>query len=418
MSAEQTGTRLSWEQAVAAGRWGETQLAKLAEQFGTPCYVYAAELITVSCAHYRQLAGSINASLHYAMKANGNLAVLGLIKDSGIGFDAASELELERCQAAGVLGENIIVTGPGKSRALLELALARGVQEIIVDSSQELERIAELSRSRPGTVTVGVRVNPDIDAATHPHIATGHRASKFGVDVPQALDMCREIAQIPGLQLGSLGAHIGSQISSSTPYTETAQLLLALQAKLADNGITPTRLDLGGGFGIGDSKQRPAVDVFAELVCWLSENCPQQKVAFQPGRALVGRAGILLTRVEYHKGRHLIVDAGMTELIRPALYGAQHGVAKLGLAPAGPGQQDVVGPVCESTDLLARGIELDAQAGDLLALFDAGAYGSVMASNYNGRLSCPEVMLDGDRRYLVRSRETVTAALADEIALR
>ncbi len=406
---------LTWEQAVADGAWGNTELAALAAQFGTPSYVYAADMITAACQHYQQCAGEIGADLHYAMKANGNLAVLQLIKKAGLGFDAASVLELERCAAIDIRSARTIVTGPGKSVELLERAMRNGVREIIADGSEELERISALNHG-PTKITVGVRVNPDIDSKTHPHIATGHGASKFGVNMAQAQKMCMQIATTPQLRLGSLSAHIGSQISSCEPYVETARLLLKLRDELVSAGVVPKQIDLGGGFGIGDNVSRLDHDVFAELVAWLKKNCPDQQFAFQPGRALVGRAGILLTKVEYRKGRHIIVDAGMTELIRPALYGSKHGVAKLGMSPAPEGKMDVVGPVCENTDYLAQNIELDANPGDLLAIFDAGAYGSVMMSNYNGRLRCCEVMLDDNQARLVRRRETVADVLAAETA--
>ena len=405
------------EDAVSLGHVDGVEFEKIAAQYGTPCYIYSTGLIQTACRHAKTTVAPVAAKLSYAVKANGNLAILDLICKEGLGFDVASHIELERVVRIGGPMARTIFTGPGKSRQDLQHAIEHGVSEIICESAGELERIAEIVTQKGSAVTVGIRVNPDIDAKTHPHITTGRSDTKFGVPPPQAIELMNSIAATADLQIGSLNCHIGSQIMDEVPFITSAQALNTLCAELVQTGITPECLDLGGGFGIGDSNHRPSKDVLAQVVAWLTANLAEQKVGFQPGRLIVGRAGILLTRVEYRKKHHIIVDAGMTELMRPALYGAVHGVAHIGGHPAGPGDLDIVGPVCESADFLAKGVNLDAQPGELVAVFDTGAYASAMASSYNGRLQPCEVLVTDGIPTLIRQRGDVADALRPEIGL-
>lgn len=405
----------SWEAAVAVGAYGTVELAQLAADHGTPSFVYAADLIDAACTKITTAAKPLHARLRYAVKANGNLAVLRRIKAAGLGFDIASAVEFARSQHAGALPGEVVFTGPGKSAADLQEFIRASGEEIICDSAGELARIIEIAAACSQQVTVGLRVNPAIEAGGNPNIATGMRDSKFGLKPELALELLSQIAAHADLQIGSINCHIGSQIAEDLPYRQACDLLLELSSQLAAHGCQPQLIDLGGGFAIGDAHQRPAQDVFAQLCKYLATNFPDQAFGFQPGRSIVGRAGILLTRVEYVKDNHIIVDAGMTELLRPALYDSVHGIAKVGHAPAGAGEKNVVGPVCENTDWLVKGCDLDVSAGELVALFDAGAYGAAMMSGYNGRLRACELMLADGAVTVARRRETVAEVLAAEL---
>lgn len=406
----------SLEEAVHLGNLEGIELEDLAAKFGTPCFIYSAGLIRQACRKAQEAVAALDARLYYAVKANGNLSVLKLIMQAGFGFDVASILELKRALHVGAKPEAIVLTGPGKSEALLKLALAEGIHEIICDSHQEYERLAKLV-SAPTRTRVGVRINPAIDAGAHPHVATGLVGTKFGEPPDRALALYRKIVANPNLPHGSLSCHIGSQIAASEPYISSAKQLLELLHELGRDEIDVPCIDLGGGFAIGDATERPAADPLAELGRWLERNAGGASYSFQPGRAIVGRAAMLLTRAEYLKGNFLIVDAAMTELLRPALYGARHAVAHNGGEPAGTGAIEVVGPVCENADFIAKGVDLDAKPGDLVAVFDCGAYASVMSSGYNGRLLAAEVMVDKGYDRVIRARQSFEESIAAEEVL-
>ena len=404
----------SCEEAVSLGNLDGVSLDKIAESFGTPCFVYHGEQLQAAGAHVLGLAKAIDARVRYAVKANGNLALLKLINNAGLGFDVATGAELRRAMLAGGVAAEIIMTGPGKSHADLQAALDASIEEIVCDSLPELARLEHLAAAAKRRIAVGVRLNPAIDAASHPHLATGLGASKFGANAEQAHSMFERIAASSLLEVGSLSCHIGSQIGTSAPYIELAQAMLAFDKQLREQGITPARIDLGGGFGIGDSRQRPAEDPLANLVTWLQEHGGNRRYGLQPGRSIVGRCGMLLAKVEYRKDRHIIVDAAMTELMRPCLYDSHHGIAHLGGHPAPPGDYDVVGPVCENADFLARQVDLDAQPGEYVALFDCGAYASAMASGYNGRLRACEVLVLDGITHVIRHRDTFEDSIQAE----
>ncbi|MBF2735456.1 MAG: diaminopimelate decarboxylase [Betaproteobacteria bacterium AqS2] len=404
----------SCEEAVAAGEIEGVGLERIAADFGTPCYVYDAAQLQAACAQVLALAAPLQARVCYAVKANGNLSLLHLIRDAGLGFDVSSAVELQRVAQAGAKPADVIMTGPGKSAVDLKAAVEAGVAEIVCDSAGELARLETIASEAGRKVAAGVRLNPAIDAPSHPHLATGRGEAKFGVGADEAAKMFSRIAASSVLETGSLSCHIGSQIATSEPYIELAKVMLAFAERLDKEKCPPARLDLGGGFGIGDAKERPAATPLAGVAAWLAEHGAGRSYGFQPGRSVVGRCGILLARVEYRKDRHLIVDAGMTELLRPCLYGAVHGVAHVGSKPAPAGALDVVGPVCENADFLAQGVALDAGPGDLVAVFDCGAYASAMASGYNGRLRACEVLVKDGVARLIRARESFADSIRAE----
>ena len=410
----------SLERQAAAGTVDGVSLAELAERHGTPCYLYSARLLREAAAGVQTaiapLPGAVAA---YAVKANGNLALLRMIAEAGLGFDVGSHGELARVSAAiaGLESDlHLCMTGPCKSAADIDAALAAKAT-IICESPQELARVADAAGSAGSPAAVGVRVNPDVDAATHRHVATGVAGSKFGVDPKTAVEMMHQAASDPWLEAQVLHCHIGSQISSPQPLIDAAAAMIELHGQVARQA-PGCAIDLGGGFGIGDAGQRPAQNVLAGLAAWLAANSGAAGIRFrfQPGRSIVARAGLLLARVEYVKDRHILVDAAMNDLLRPALYEARHPIALVGreVVAGGRGDASVAGPVCETADFLARGIDLSAQPGDLLAVCDAGAYGSVMASNYNGRPRPCELLIDGGKASVVRRRETVEDMLAAE----
>lgn len=402
------------EEAVARGEIDGVGLERIAADFGTPCYVYDAAQLQEACAQALALAAPLQARVCYAVKANGNLSLLRLIRDAGLGFDVSSAVELQRAVQAGARPGEVIMTGPGKTAVDLKAAVEAGVAEIVCDSSGELARLETIAAETGRRVAAGVRLNPAIDAPSHPHLATGRGEAKFGVGADEAATMFARIAASAALDTGSLSCHIGSQIASSEPYIELAKAMLAFDERLRGGGSPPARLDLGGGFGIGDAGARPATPPLAGVAAWLAEHGAGRSYGFQPGRSIVGRCGLLLARVEYRKDRHVIVDAGMTELMRPCLYGAAHGVARVGSKPAPAGDLDVVGPVCENADFLARQVALDAAPGDCVAVFDCGAYASAMASGYNGRLRACEVLVKDGVARLIRARESFADSIRAE----
>ena len=406
------------EQQAAAGILDGVALAELAEQHGTPCYVYSArQLRTAAAGVLEAIAALPGAEAAYAVKANGNLALLRIIAEAGLGFDVGSQGELARVAEATAGFKplpRVCMTGPGKSSSDIAAALAGKIAAIICESPAELARVADAAGSAGRPAGIGVRVNPDVDAATHRHIATGGAGSKFGVDAQTALEMMQQAAADPRLSPQVLHCHIGSQISSPQPLIDAAAVMIELRGRLA-GAAGDCRIDLGGGFGIGDARQRPREQVLASLAGWLAANAPGIGFSFQPGRSIVAQAGLLLTRVEYVKGSHILVDAAMNDLLRPALYEARHPIALVAGKLAGcDGDMNVAGPVCETADFLARNIDLEAKPGDLLAVCDAGAYGFVMASNYNGRPRPCELVVDDGRVLVARRRETVAQMFAPE----
>lgn len=395
-------------------------LAEIADAAGTPCYVYSGATITARAAALATAFAPAPHAIHYALKANSTLAVLRLLRGLGVNADANSVGEVEVALRAGFIPEQIVFTGVGKSRDELERAVSLGVKTINAESAGELERIDGVARRQGTRARVALRVNPEVDARTHPNITTGLKRNKFGVAIDAAAAIAREYASRPGLEFVGLHAHIGSQITSLEPLRRAAERLADLTRELRDAGLQLQHLDVGGGLGIEYEEGSAVVDVadYGRAMIEATRDLGVTLVV-EPGRWLVAPAGALLARVvdvKTHGGRTFVVlDAGMTELLRPALYGAYHRIVPLADRAASPVSCDVVGPVCESSDTFGVDRLLPAPAvDDLVAVLDTGAYGAVMASNYNRRPLPAEVLVEGSNWRIVRRRQTVDDMLAGE----
>ena len=388
----------------------DVAVSEVAERVGTPVYIYSARTLR---RHFRVMREAFRASdtiICFAMKALSNLSILRLFSDLGAGFDIVSAGELMRCLKAGAEPAKIVFSGVGKRDDEIEAALNADILMINVESRPELYRVSAVAGRLHRSARVSLRVNPDLDPGTHPHISTGHRDSKFGVPLSQVKEYYAEARGLPNLELAGLSTHIGSQITDTAPFIEAARKVAARVRGLRRDGIALKYLDLGGGLGIPYQEEPPApAEYAAALLGPLREL--DLKIIIEPGRVLVGNAGILVTRVLYVKEtdvkRFVVVDGAMNDLIRPVLYEAFHEIRPVELVERSTQVADVVGPVCESGDFFARERELPAvQPGDLLAVMSAGAYGFVMASNYNSRPRAPEVIVDGERFHIVRERES------------
>ena len=397
----------------------DVALPELAARFGTPAYVYSRAALEQAWLRYDRAFGRRRHRIHYAVKANGNLAVLDCLARLGSGFDIVSGGELSRVLAAGGDPAHIVFSGVGKSAAEMGQALGAGLGVFNVESPSELERLDEVSRSLGRRASIAIRVNPDVDAGTHPYISTGLNENKFGVPMTEALALYRQAARMPGLKVTGVACHIGSQLTELAPFRDAMSRVMALVAQLAAEGIELEHVDAGGGLGI--QYRDEAVPAVEDYVATLCAAIPEPyEICIEPGRSICGPAGLLLTRIEYLKttpARHFaICDAAMTELIRPALYEAWHEVQEVTVPAAEVPRvdYDLVGPVCESADFLANGRALQLEPGALVALLSAGAYGQVMASNYNARPRPPELMVDGRHVHVARPRERVEELFASE----
>ena len=408
-------------------------LAAIAEQFGTPTYVYSKAALLKNFDAYHDACQGRDALVCYAIKANSNLAVLDLLARRGAGFDIVSGGELLRVLAAGGDPGKTIFSGVGKTVEEMQLALEKGILCFNVESIPELHRLNDVAGKLGMRAPVSLRVNPNVDAKTHPYIATGLKANKFGVAFDDALDTYRTAAGLPNLNLVGIDCHIGSQLLDDAPLLEALDKLIELIDTLDGEGIHLHHLDIGGGLGVdygvaGDASPVLVSDylqrLFARIDAWRASRHEGRpiKVIFEPGRSIVADTGVLLTRIEYLKPgvekNFCIVDAAMNDLMRPALYQAWMGVQQVASNGGPAATYDVVGPVCESGDWLARERELAVDAGDLLAIMTAGAYGMTMASNYNTRGRAAEVIVDGDQVHLVRRRETPAELFALETMLK
>jgi diaminopimelate decarboxylase len=388
-------------------------LEEVARSVGTPCYVYSRAAIEQAYGQFEQALQGRRALIAYSVKANSNLAVLSLLARLGAGFDIVSGGELARVLAAGGDARRTLFSGVGKTEAEIAQALQAGVQCLNLESEAELDRVAAVAARLGRRAPIAFRVNPDIDARTHPYISTGLRQNKFGVAFGDAEMLYRRAARIAQVEVVGIGCHIGSLMLSAGPFVDAAARIVALAERLQRGGIGLAHIDLGGGFGIRYREESPApVREFVAGALALLAGRPETLIV-DPGRAVVGNAGVLLTRVEYVKmgeaKSFLVVDAAMNDLLRPSLYDAWHEVRPVREPPpsAPSVTYDVVGPVCESADFLAKERRLTARAGDLLAVMSAGAYGMVMSSNYNARPRAAEVLVDGARMHVVRRREAV-----------
>ena len=396
-------------------------LSAIAERFGTPTYVYSRAHIE---AQYRAYADALAGMPHlvcFAVKANSNLGVLNVLARLGAGFDIVSRGELERVLAAGGEPSKIVFSGVGKSRDDMRRALEVGVHCFNVESVDELERLQLVAAELGKTASISLRVNPDVDAGTHPYISTGLKENKFGIDIEQAPAVYARAAELANLRIVGVDCHIGSQLTSLPPFLDALERLLALVDQLATQGIRIQHLDLGGGLGVQYRDEQPPLA--GDYIAAVRERLKGRELAlvFEPGRSIVANAGVLLTRVEYlkhtaHKD-FAIVDAAMNDLIRPALYQAWMDVTPVQPRDGEARQYDLVGPICETGDFLAKGRELVLAEGDLLAVRSAGAYGFVMSSNYNTRGRAAEVLVDGEQAFEVRRRETLAELYAGESLL-
>jgi diaminopimelate decarboxylase len=398
-------------------------LPEVAARFGTPAYVYSRALLESALQEFLDVldghpAGQ-GALVCYAAKANSNLAILNLFARMGAGFDIVSGGELQRVLAAGADPRKIVFSGVGKTATEMTLALDAGILCFNVESPAELERLNEVAGQCGKRAPVSLRVNPNVDPKTHPYISTGLKEAKFGVAYDDALALYRRAAALPNIDVAGIDCHIGSQLLDPSPFVEALERILALVDRLTAEGIRVRHLDLGGGLGIRYKEDQVEPAVASYLNPLLDRLAGRGlKVVLEPGRRLVGNAGLLLTRVEFLKpgeGKNFaIVDAAMNDLMRPALYQAWHDILPVTPRNGEPCTYDVVGPVCETGDFLGLARPLCIAAGDLLAVMSAGAYGMAMASNYNSRPRAVEVMVNGDRVYQVRRRESVAELHAGE----
>ena len=399
----------------------EVALADIAAKFGTPCYVYSRAALVQAWNGYADALRGRQALVCYAVKANSNLGILNLFSRLGAGFDIVSGGELARVLAAGGDPGRVVFSGVGKKRAEMREALQAGILCFNVESASELEQLNSVAGEMGKRAPISLRVNPDVDPKTHPYISTGLKTSKFGIAFDDARALYRRAAGLPNLSIQGIDCHIGSQLLDPAPAAEAAEKLLELIDQLARDGITLHHIDVGGGMGIRyrDENLPSTADYLAPLLGVLQGR--KEKLLFEPGRSLVGNAGLLLTRVDVIKHgaerNFAVVDAAMNDLMRPALYEAWHDIQPIILRSGEAKKYEVVGPVCESGDFLGQDRSLCLAEGDLLAIMSAGAYGMAMASNYNSRPRAAEVMVDGSKVHLIRRRETMAELFAGESVL-
>ena len=399
----------------------DVPLARIAAKVGTPVYVYSAATLTRHFGLFRQALDWTDHLVCFAVKSNSNLAVLKLLADLGAGMDVVSGGEYLRAKAAGVPGDKIVFSGVGKTLAEMRLAIEGGIRQFNIESEPEMRALSELAASMGAEVPVAIRVNPDVDAKTHEKIATGKSENKFGIPIAKARQVYAEAASLPGLRVVGVDVHIGSQLTDLEPYRAAYAKVAELTRALRADGHVISRLDLGGGLGIPYRRDNNAPPLPIEYGQVVRETVGDLgcEIEIEPGRNITGNAGVLLTSVIWLKegeGRDfLIVDAAMNDLLRPAIYGAHHDIVPVIEAAPGAAVQpfDVVGPVCESGDTFQKGAELPLlAAGDLVAFRSAGAYGAVMASEYNSRPLVPEVLVSGDQFAVIRARPTFEEMLA------
>ena len=396
-------------------------LPRIAAEFGTPCYVYSKAALTRAWHDFTAELAGRDALVCYAMKANSNLAVLNTFAKLGAGFDIVSGGELARVIAAKGDPRKVIFSGVGKREDEIAFALEQNILCFNLESAPELDRVAAVAQRAGRQAPISFRVNPDVDAGTHPYISTGLKENKFGVEFNAALALYRKAASMPGVRIAGIDCHIGSQLTDVSPLLEALDKMLGLIDALARDGIVIHHLDLGGGLGIRYADEIPPDPrlYMREVIKRIGTR--KLKLMFEPGRNLVGNAGVLLTRVEHLKinaaKNFAVIDAAMNDLLRPALYAAHHDIVPVLTGAAPSARYDVVGPVCESGDFLGKDRALAVREGDLLAIMSAGAYSMAMASNYNTRPRAAEVMVDGDQAHLVRRRERVEELFAPESML-
>jgi diaminopimelate decarboxylase len=400
-------------------------LSQIAAEFDTPCYVYSKAALTQAFTDFKAGLVGTNHLVCFAVKANPNIAILSLFAKLGAGFDIVSGGELSRVLAAGGDPQKIVFSGVGKNADEMRAALNAGIFCFNVESASELARLNEVAKSTGKIAPVSLRVNPNVDAKTHPYISTGLKNNKFGVAFDEAIAVYEAAAAMPNIAVHGVDCHIGSQITELAPFIEALDLILGLVDKLESKGIHISHIDVGGGIGITYNDETPPEFTAYAKAILDKINARNVKLLFEPGRALVGNAGVLLTKVEYLKPsskdsdakNFAIVDAAMNDLMRPALYDAYHDIQAIKPRAGEVSTYEIVGPVCESGDFLGHDRTLNLAEGDLLAIMSAGAYGMSMASNYNTRGRAAEIMIDGDKCHVIRQREKVADLFALESLL-
>ena len=396
-------------------------LAGIANQYGTPCFIYSRKALEEAYLAYANALGDWPGTICYAVKANSNLGVLNALARLGAGFDIVSEGELERVLKAGGDPTKIVFSGVGKTASEMARALEVGVGCFNVESASELETLSQVATSQNKVAAISLRVNPDVDAKTHPYISTGLKENKFGIDINDAPAVYQRAAALPGIRIEGVDCHIGSQLTETQPFLDALTRVLALIDTLAEQGISIHHLDLGGGLGVTYNDETPPA--VADYLNAIKAQLGERSIAlmFEPGRSIAANAGVLLTRIEYLKPTEhknfAIIDAAMNDLIRPALYQAWQGIVPVSPREGQPLKWDLVGPVCETGDFIGKDRELVLEQGDLLCVKSSGAYGFTMSSNYNSRPRACELMVDQDTVHVVRKRETIEDLFALESLL-
>ncbi|MFQ3245569.1 MAG: diaminopimelate decarboxylase [Arenicella sp.] len=402
----------------------QTSLSSIAAEYGTPCYVYSRAAFETQWKALDSAFGDHPHTICYAVKANSNIAVLNLLARLGSGFDIVSEGELRRVLKAGGDPSKVVFSGVAKSKPELAFAMQNKVRSINIESVAELERVQEVAASLNVRASIAFRVNPNVDPETHPYISTGMDKAKFGVTMEAAFDAYKRATELANIEIHGIACHIGSQITKTSPFTDALKIVLDMVKRLADEGITIKQLDLGGGLGIdyhGETPPSPS-EYVQSMINGMKDHGINLPIAIEPGRYIAGNSGVMLTQIEFlkhNKSKNFaIVDAGMNDLLRPALYQAFHEIKPVEQNSTQTAKVfDVVGPVCESACVLGYDRELAVEAGDLLAVMSAGAYGFVMANNYNSRNKPAEIMIDGTQAHLVRKRETFDQLISGEALL-
>jgi len=391
----------------------QVPLSSIAKHSGTPCYVYSRAAFEHQWRTLDSAFGDHPHTVCYAVKANSNIAVLNILARLGSGFDIVSEGELRRVLKAGGDPSKVVFSGVAKTKSELAFAIKNKVRSINIESVAELDRVQEVAAENNAIASIAFRVNPDVDPETHPYISTGMDNAKFGVTMEAAYDAYKQAAQLPNIEVHGIACHIGSQITKTSPFTDALAIVLKLVKRLSAEGIDIKQLDLGGGLGIDYQGETPppASDYVQGMIDGMRAQGVDLPITIEPGRYIAGNSGVMLTQVEFLKHNETknftIVDAGMNDLLRPSLYQAYHDIIPLQEhTNAAELLCDVVGPVCESADVLGYDRKLKAKAGDILAVCSAGAYGYVMSGNYNSRPRPPEIMVDGDQIHTIRRRET------------
>jgi len=396
----------------------DVKLTDIAQKFGTPAYVYSKKHILDQINFLQNALSDIDHLICFAVKANSNLSILKLFKECGCGFDIVSGGELQRVLTVDSLNSKIVFSGVGKSVSEIEMALNNNILAFNVESEEELFRINDISQRLSKIAKVSIRVNPNVDAKTHPYISTGLKDNKFGIDETSAIKLYKKAAKLDHIKITGIDCHIGSQLTDLSPFEDAFIKLASLIDELESNQIAIEHIDIGGGIGISyNNEDISPIDFYVQMIkrYLLKYN---KKIILEPGRFLIGKAGLMLTNVEYiKKSEHknfVLVDAAMNDLMRPSLYNAFHEVINLSNTQDSNDIFDIVGPICETGDFLAKDRNIKANQGDILAIMDAGAYGFSMSSNYNSRPRIPEVMVDEDEFYLIRERENFSDLIAHE----